>query len=250
MRSGARQDKGPDPALTARTYAVALPTKGESLSHPFCRGRPSLRCPSVEKTALVIEYWLFINDYVFKAATAFGSITQRHEADWEVIVVGFSARSADGGTATYKPLWAAFSEHCGGSWLPWSAVTRHGTHPVAWVALGSHANYPSGRGRSPNWASCVKISWLDRLVDVLSFSASVVEKLPESGAPLTPLSVVDDGRARPYLQRLEPLGPGETIGRFGWHTAARERTEERTPSAGQEAPDRVPDRAPKMGSGS
>jgi hypothetical protein len=222
--SAPRSTEGPDPTLKPRTYAVAIRNVGEALSHRFCGGRPSRRCPSVEHTALVIEYWLFYDDDVWKSHTAVGSVVQRHEADWEVIVTGFGVRPSGHQAEAYKPLWTAFSEHCGGSWLPWSAVRRDGTHPIAWVARGSHANYPSGRERSPNWASCVKISWLDRLVDVFSFSASIVEKLPETSAPLRTPLVVRDRESRPYLRDLKPLGRGETIELVGWHTAARERT--------------------------
>jgi hypothetical protein len=40
-----------------------------------------------------------------------------------------------------KPLSVGTSRHCGGARRDWSLVTRRGSRPVVYVALGSHANY-------------------------------------------------------------------------------------------------------------
>jgi hypothetical protein len=74
---------------------------------------------------------------------------QVHEGDWEAITVGLSENRT--------PLFAAYSQHCSGTWLEWKSVLREAvrpseteaTHPRVWVALGSHANYfrPGGDKR-------------------------------------------------------------------------------------------------------
>jgi hypothetical protein len=221
--SAARRSDGPDTTLTARTYAVVA-SIGPTEDGPYCVGRPSQRCPAVVGTSLVIEYWLFYDRDNWHAQTALGQIVQSHDADWEVVLVGFKKRPGPRGTTLYRPQWAAFSEHCGGSWLPWSAVTRDKTHPLAWVARGSHANYPSGRERSPNWASCVKPATIDRFVDVMSFSAAVIETLPERTAKPVQLHVVESKDSIPFLTQLKPLGHGETIAFFGFRTRATEKS--------------------------
>jgi hypothetical protein len=174
-------------------------------------------------TDLVVEYWLFYDYDDWQANTAIAPIQQQHAADWEMIALGFAKRHSAEAKTAFRPLWAAYSAHCGGSWLPWSAVPRDGDHPLVWVAHGSHANYPNRRARSPNWASCVKPAALDRYVDIASFSASVVETLPEKTArPVVP-KVVGSSEGRQYLSKLNPLGFGETISLLGWKTGATER---------------------------
>jgi len=72
-----------------------------------------------------IQYWLFYyyNDWYNK-----------HEGDWEMIQVELDA--------TGQPTRAIYAQHHGGSVRPWSAVEKtDGTHPHAYVALGSHATY-------------------------------------------------------------------------------------------------------------
>jgi hypothetical protein len=72
-----------------------------------------------------LQYWFY---YAFND----GPINN-HEGDWENIVVVLQS-----GT----PVWAGYSEHQGGAKLPWSEVEKEGeTHPVVYVARGSHANY-------------------------------------------------------------------------------------------------------------
>ena len=82
---------------------------------------------------IVIQYWLFYyyNDWYNK-----------HEGDWEMIQVELDAA----GQATR----AVYAQHHGGTLRPWSAVgTIDGTHPQAYVALGSHATYFAGDALYP-----------------------------------------------------------------------------------------------------
>lgn len=75
-----------------------------------------------------LQYWQF---YVFN------DWYNRHEADWELVVVRVG-RAGDG----WAPIGAAYSSHFGGHWRPSGEVQwRDGTHPVVYVARGSHAQY-------------------------------------------------------------------------------------------------------------
>ena len=59
-----------------------------------------------------------------------------HEGDWEEVSVQLGPAG--------KPVAIAVSQHNLGVNRPWSRTpTRDGTHPVVYVALGSHANYLS-----------------------------------------------------------------------------------------------------------
>jgi hypothetical protein len=70
-----------------------------------------------------IEYWL---------AYPYNDWRSTHEGDWEVVMVFLR----DG-----APIACAYSAHHGGFRLPWELVETDGTHPIAYVAHGSHANY-------------------------------------------------------------------------------------------------------------
>lgn len=86
---------------------------------------------------IVLQYWLFYYDNpLLLPGTPFGVFWQSHEGDWEVVNVILD----EGGT----PLEAAYSQHCSGQRKAWAAVTKWpggSTHPVVYVALGSHANF-------------------------------------------------------------------------------------------------------------
>jgi hypothetical protein len=89
--------------------------------------RPSIywhitRQPAAGRTA--IEYWFLYlyNDFY-----------DRHEADWEGITVFLQDTT---------PLGVSYSAHQGRRWSAWNTQTTTGTHPIVYVARGSHANYP------------------------------------------------------------------------------------------------------------
>ena len=124
------------PVTTATTY---LDIRGaEPNSHPAdypvieqqlegARPRPTVYFhlayqPSKKRVA--IEYWLLYlyNDFY-----------DQHEADWEGVTVVLQ---------NGVPLGATYSQHQGGKWIAWSALSKTGTHPIAYVARGSHADYP------------------------------------------------------------------------------------------------------------
>ena len=82
----------------------------------------------------VIEYWIFYN---YDSLSA-GLITQWHQSDWEQVSVLLERK----GTTVY-PVEVAFSEHCYGVAALATEVSWSGSHPVSFVALGSHGNYPT-----------------------------------------------------------------------------------------------------------
>jgi hypothetical protein len=86
-------------------------------------------------TATVLQYWYFYYDDVYSYFYPPSDVIwQAHEGDWEVVNVVLSA----GG----QPTEVAYSQHCLGQRRDWATTPRwDGTHPVVYVAVGSHANY-------------------------------------------------------------------------------------------------------------
>jgi hypothetical protein len=76
-------------------------------------------------SSTVIQYWLF---YVFNN----GPLND-HQGDFEVIEVFLDSLG--------NPQTALYSQHHAGQNVAWSEVEKVDTHPVAYVAEGSHANY-------------------------------------------------------------------------------------------------------------
>ena len=97
---------------------------------------------------VTIQYWAlyFYNDWFNK-----------HEGDWEMVQVML--------TSEEEPEWVVLSQHHGGTRRAWAdAPVEEGTHPVAHVALGSHANYFAGDEVYPNGKDIgnARIKILDR----------------------------------------------------------------------------------------
>jgi hypothetical protein len=126
----------------------------------------------------MVQYWFFYDYDEWVAPVLGGRIVQRHEGDWEAVTVGF---------ARDRPLFVAFSQHCGGTWQLWNDdlrlvdtraapyeagvdvtglrvgpegsgwpdVRALRTHAAVDVAVGSQANYPPQRAdTAPNFATC------------------------------------------------------------------------------------------------
>jgi hypothetical protein len=108
-------------------------------------------------TRIVLQYWYFYYDNLYSYThTPSDFIWQSHEGDWELVNVVL--RSADD-----SPLYVGYSQHCLGQRRTWSKVPRlHGTHPVVYVAAGSHANYLS-KGEHPIETSCLPPGTADLL---------------------------------------------------------------------------------------
>jgi hypothetical protein len=78
---------------------------------------------------VAIEYWFL---YLYN------DFSDQHEADWEGVTVFLHGTN---------PLGVSYSAHQGRRWSRWSSQsTQSATHPIVYVAHGSHANY-SARGR-------------------------------------------------------------------------------------------------------
>jgi hypothetical protein len=84
---------------------------------------------------VAIEYWFLYlyNDFY-----------DEHEADWEGVTVVLENNT---------PLGATYSQHQGRKWVPWSALSTTGGHPIAYVARGSHAEYPKAGSYS------IRVCW-------------------------------------------------------------------------------------------
>ncbi len=86
---------------------------------------------------IVVQYWLFYHhNPLLLPPTPVGTFWQSHEGDWEVVNVILDAAE--------QPLEAAYSQHCSGQRMAWANVEKSdegGTHPLAYVGLGSHANF-------------------------------------------------------------------------------------------------------------
>jgi hypothetical protein len=93
----------------------------------------------------LVRYWLF---YSFDDWRSGGErLWQAHEGDWENIAVALDAGA--------NPIFAAYSQHCSGTVRAWSKVTHSQTHPVDYVALGSHANYFARTSSPTQFLRCV-----------------------------------------------------------------------------------------------
>jgi hypothetical protein len=133
----------------------------------------------VRAGTIVLQYWLFYNDNFWSLQyPPSGFAWQAHEGDWEVVTVVLDEQQL--------PVQAAYSQHCTGEKRAWANVQKQGgTHPVVYVATGSHANL-FAPGLHPISLSC--------------YPAQIRAILQQNG--ITPLDfLVVPGRT---------LGPGST----------------------------------------
>ena len=80
-----------------------------------------------------LQYWFFYPYNPYSPTNPPGELWQVHEGDWEAVSVVLDRRGI--------PLAAGYSQHSEGMRRPWSKVSKRGSHPLVYVALGSHANY-------------------------------------------------------------------------------------------------------------
>lgn len=83
---------------------------------------------------LAVQYWFFYT---------FNDFTNRHEGDWEMAQVDFEAATPEQALKT-GPYEVDLAQHAGGERGAWdddSKLTKDGTHPVEYLATGSHAGY-------------------------------------------------------------------------------------------------------------
>jgi hypothetical protein len=144
-----------------------------------------------QKPTILIQYWYFYPYDEWRTPILAGELVQRHEADWEVVMVGLSDT---------EPLFVAYSQHCTGQWRPWNDVEvadtpPRRTHPLVAVARGSQANYPdAAQQRAPDWGKCAGVP--DGTVAVTSY-ASNIRDLTGYGFAWRPAETV-------FIERKQP----------------------------------------------
>jgi hypothetical protein len=120
--------------------------------------------PTSDSARLLLQYWFFYPYDEWTSKVLGARLTQRHEGDWESVTVGLG----DGN----RPLFVAYSAHCGGTWRRWNDTHRFGTHPLVAVAKGSQANYSeAGAVRPPDFTSCKRLP--RGIGTLLAFAANV-----------------------------------------------------------------------------
>jgi hypothetical protein len=153
-----------------------------------------------EPTRYLVRYWVFYEFDDWRSPHE--RLWQAHEGDWETISIAISA--------TGTPQFAAYSQHCSGTVRPWSGVTkRGGTHPVSYVALGSHANYFTKTTSSTKFSECLRkylsrpeLSTATRLIQIAQ------DRIVDRTGTARPLGPDDVSGVEPLeLVALEPPLP-------------------------------------------
>ncbi len=157
---------------------------------------------------LYLTYWMFyLHDPKTNAADESGD--GAHDRDRESITVVLSED-------TLEPIEVMYAQHNTSSrmstgdaeWLgdalvlPWSAVDRYGTHPMAYIAGGSHAVYPRQRDY------LVEVGFL-YLLEAVERAGGGVTYCPTEGcrADLSRNETFEDVNLTTESIRLEPLPP-------------------------------------------
>jgi len=167
---------------------------------------------------LVLEYWLFYPFDLYSVTDPPGEFWQDHEADWETVavVLDTTAKAA-------KPLLVATSRHCSGARRDWTRVEHRGTHPVVYVAVGSHANYyapgeiPLDRKCWPPVARAIftayRVPLRDHVARGTVVTPAVVPVTSSSPSWMTfsgqwgEIQYVHFPRNAPFAYRFSPTGP-------------------------------------------
>jgi hypothetical protein len=140
-----------------------------------------------------LQYWLWYPWNVYSPTVPAGSLWQVHEGDWESVSVVLD-RSG-------QPLVVGLSSHCDGTRRDWARAPKRGSHPVAYVGIGSHANFfRAGEHR----------------LDPACWTPQVLSVIRAYG--LKPVDRTAAGRTvRPRLVRVTAAAPGwmRFAGRWG-----------------------------------
>ena len=152
-----------NPVKSGAVYARVIRSDQASNAFP-----PAVGTFYGEQPSILIQYWYFYPYDEWRTPILAGELVQRHEADWEVVMVGLSDT---------RPLFVAYSQHCTGEWVPWDDVEVADTppprtRPLVAVARGSQANYPSAdQQRSPDWGKCAGVP--EGTVAVTSYASNI-----------------------------------------------------------------------------
>jgi hypothetical protein len=82
-----------------------------------------------------LQYWIWYPWDPYSPTVPPGELWQVHEGDWEAVAVIVDRAG--------KPLVVGYSQHGEGVRRDWKTAPKRGVRPIAYVALGSHANYPT-----------------------------------------------------------------------------------------------------------
>jgi len=117
---------GKEPAGMREAYETTIKPKSSQLAYVrfYCPPVPVTIAPNV-KTKTVIQYWFFYYD------NPWGLV--HHEGDWEMLQVMLDENDV--------PTHVGYSQHYKGSKRKWDHVSKDGTHPIVYVAEGSHASF-------------------------------------------------------------------------------------------------------------
>jgi len=113
------------PGCTYETDFKALATNASNVAYAHIVTEPG-------KQGVALQYWFYyyFNDW-----------NNNHESDWEMIQVFFDAATVEE-ALQLEPDHVGYSQHSGGEHAGWESdkLEREGTHPVVYVAAGSHSN--------------------------------------------------------------------------------------------------------------
>lgn len=185
---------GDEGSSDARNYSALRDYYVKALS-PWAGGPPIVTyAHAVANEAnghITLQYWFFYfyNDWFNK-----------HEGDWEMIQVMLDRAG--------QPQWAVYSQHQGGTRRRWQEVpVEDGTHPVVYVALGSHANYFWGDELFPH----------GRVVG--NSQVTVLDRTGFAGRVMPAVEVLPDHRPDAQEEPIAELAWMDYGGRWGEKTA-------------------------------
>ena len=99
-------------------------------------GRPVVYGAALRRgNRIELQYWVWYPWDAYSPTVPPGELWQVHEGDWESVAVIVDLEG--------RPLTVGYSQHGKGVRRDWARAPRRGLRPVAYVALGSHANYPT-----------------------------------------------------------------------------------------------------------
>ncbi len=151
------------------------------------------------RTGIALQYWLFYPYDVWAQTGAKGEVWRAHEGDWEMVTVLLDTRE--------RPVLLGLSRHCGGVRRPWARVARSGTHPVVFVALGSHANeLRAGTTRQ------ALVCWPEAAQAVLTAFGVVPRDVAAAGRRVRPAIVTVTSTRPPWMQFAGRWGEAQYAG--------------------------------------
>jgi hypothetical protein len=173
-------------------FSCYAPAGAEGDGASVVYGRVARPPGGIPPGAIVLQYWYFYydNTYSYEYPPS-DFIWQAHEGDWEVVNVVLSEDE--------QPQFVGYSQHCGGQRRAWASTPTLDTHPIVYVAAGSHANYFSAGSPSID-IRCLPdqaIAYLQRLGLPLpvdrSFDGGEVAGPREAGGTFTHIRTIEDG---------------------------------------------------------